>query len=547
MKSTKQFLFTIILIFVSKLIMATDSYPKNVGIDITHYTFALFLSDEVSVIKGTASISYRLLQPDIKRLRFDLINKSDAAPYRGMRVVAVTRKEVAVNFTHENDVLWIDLDTRYSINELNEIEISYEGEPATGLRIGSNKYGDRTFFSDNWPNKARHWLPTVDHPYDKATCEFIVTAPLHYQVISNGLKVEETNLDGEQKLTHWKQSVPIASWLFALGVAEFAVQYMDKFEGKSIQTWVYRQDRDSGFYDFAVPSKDALQFFSDYVGPYAYEKLANVQTNSVSGGMEAASSIFYDSRSVTGHRTERWQQVIVHEIAHQWFGNAVTEYDWDDVWLSEGFATYFTMLFLEHAQGKKKFVDELEKSRNRIFAFYKDNKDYRIVHNNLTDMSKVTTIQTYQKGAWTLHMLRQLIGDDHFQKGIKSYYENHYNGNATTADFIKEMEKESGQDLSIFFKQWLYQGGNLELNVQWKFDPKTSRLQVRLDQLQSKYLFQVPVEIGLRTTDSGALKIERLTLNEATQIFEFPMNKEPQELVVDPNTKLLSSWKIQKN
>ena len=255
-------------------------------------------------------------------------------------------------------------------NDRIKLIIFYEGIPFEGLQIGENKYGDRTFFSDNWPNKGRHWLATVDHPYDKATCEFIVTAPNHYQVISNGLKIEETNLDGNQKKTHWKQSIPIATWLYVLGVAEFAVQYVDEFDGKSIQTWVFKQDRDAGFYDFAEPTKKALEFYSNNIGPYSYEKLANIQSNSVSGGMEAASAILYSANSVKGDRNTRWRNVVIHEIAHQWFGNSVTEYDWDDVWLSEGFAT-FTLLFIEHQYGYDEFMKGLKLSKDKVDSFLK--------------------------------------------------------------------------------------------------------------------------------------------------------------------------------
>ena len=265
-------------------------------------------------------------------------------------------------------------------------------------------------------------MATIDHPYDKATCEFIIIAPAHYQVISNGLKIEETNLANGNRLTHWKQSVPIAPWLYVLGVAKFAVQYVDDFDGKSIETWVYPQDRDAGFYDFAIPTKSALEFYSDRIGPFSYEKLANIQSNSVSGGMEAASAILYSENSVVGDRNERWRNVVIHEIAHQWFGNAVTEYDWDDVWLSEGFATYFTLLFIEHEYGRDAFMEGLEKSKKRVDDFYTKNPGYRIVHDNLTDMSKVTSIQTYQKGSWMLHMLRGVVGTDVFWKGIQSYY-----------------------------------------------------------------------------------------------------------------------------
>ena len=250
----------------------------------------------------------------------------------------------------------------------------------------------------------------------------VVTAPAHYQVISNGLLVEETDLPGGRRRTYWRQSVPIAPWLYVLGVARFAVQHVDTFQGKAIQTWVYAQDRDAGFYDFAVPTRDVLQFYSDKVGPFSYEKLANVQSNSVSGGMESASAIFYSEGSVVGDRNVRWRNVVIHEIAHQWFGNAVTESDWNDVWLSEGFATYFTLLYIEHAYGRDEFLSGLESSRQRILEFDKQRPDYRVVHDNLSDMSQVTTGQIYQKGAWILHMLRGIVGEvahQHLLSGMR--------------------------------------------------------------------------------------------------------------------------------
>ena len=212
--------------------------------------------------------------------------------------------------------------------------------------------------------------------------------------------------------------------------------------------------------------------------------------------MESATAIFYGENSVTGQRSVRWRNVIIHEIAHQWFGNAVTEYDWDDVWLSEGFATYFTLLFIEHAYGRDEFVAGLERSRDRVMAFYERNPDYRIVHDNLTDMRQVTTSNTYQKGSWTLHMLRGIIGDDAFWRGVQAYYRNHRDRNATTDDFRRAMEEASGRDLSQFFRQWLYRGGKLEYQGGWSYGDGV--LHVELDQVQNDTnFFQMPVQIGI--------------------------------------------------
>ena len=366
-----------------------DPYPKNEKVDILNYIFDITLSDSSDLVKFKVTVDLRVLDTGVEKIRLDLVNTSKKLGNKGMTVNEIKSSGSHLNFLHEQNELWIKMNKILKKNDRIKLIIFYEGIPFEGLQIGENKYGDRTFFSDNWPNKGRHWLATVDHPYDKATCEFIVTAPNHYQVISNGLKIEETNLDGNQKKTHWKQSIPIATWLYVLGVAEFAVQYVDEFDGKSIQTWVFKQDRDAGFYDFAEPTKKALEFYSDNIGPYSYEKLANIQSNSVSGGMEAASAILYSANSVKGDRNNRWRNVVIHEIAHQWFGNSVTEYDWDDVWLSEGFATYFTLLFIEHQYGYDEFMKGLKLSKDKVDSFHKKNPNYTIIHDNLKNMNDV--------------------------------------------------------------------------------------------------------------------------------------------------------------
>lgn len=519
-----------------------DKYPKNPAVDVLHYRFQLELSDKTSVIRGEASIDVRFLAAGLTRLRFDLIKSSVDQQGQGMSVISVDVNDDPVSFVHEEDTLLVSLATPSSMRQRIRIAVRYQGVPATGLVIGPNKYGDRTFFSDNWPNKARHWLPTVDHPYDKATCEFVVTAPAHYQVVSNGLKIEATDLSDGRRLTHWKQSVPIATWLFALGVARFAVQHVDDYEGKSIQTWVYYQDREAGFHDFAVPTRRVLEFFGSYVGPYSYEKLANVQANSVGGGMEAATAIFYGDNSVTGNRSIRWRNVVIHEIAHQWFGNSVTEYDWDDVWLSEGFATYFTLLFIEHAYGRDEFLSGLASSRARVLRFHEENPDYPIVHDNLTDMFQVTSSQTYQKGSWVLHMLRGVIGTEAFWRGIRAYYKEHRDGNATTADFRRAMEEASGIDLEQFFHQWLYRGGILRLKGGWKYEAESSAIEISLRQVEDGgSLFDMPIEIGIGL-ENGEWQIEHLSVSsdpDSVSSLTISVDREPTSVVLDPNSWVL--------
>ncbi|RTE53905.1 M1 family peptidase [Arenibacter aquaticus] len=519
-----------------------DNYPKNPHIDVVHYIFDITLSDDTDIIKSTATLLVKFKTHGIQTLRLDLTNKSEKLNNKGMKVNQVSSQGKALVYSHDSDVLLINMPPSIK-DEERSITIEYEGIPNAGLKIGPNKYGDRTFFSGNWPNKARNWLPTVDHPYDKASCEFIVTAPLKYQVVSNGLKLEESITSNGQRLTHWKQSVPIACWLYALGVAEFAVQYVDTFKGKSIQTWVYKQDRANGFYDFAIPTKQALEYFSSYVGPFAYEKLANIQSNSVGGGMEAASAIFYGDKSVDGTRSIRWRNVVIHEIAHQWFGNAVTEYDWDDVWLSEGLTTYFTMRFIKHAYGEDAFREELKKARNTVFKLSTNNEDYRIVHDNLTDMKEVTSGLTYQKGAWITHMICNHIGEEAFQKGIRDYYQRNFNGNASTQDLRMALERASGKELTHFFNQWLYQGGNIKLKGTWSYNSKNKMIQIELTQMQpAKYSFTMPLEVDILTNGNSPMHREIIQLNKRKLKVSIPCESEPENIYLDPETKLLAQW-----
>jgi aminopeptidase N len=530
-----------LLLLLAPLFSWADLYPINKHIDVKHYSFELSLSDSTNEIIGTTKIRVQFKQAGIRQFRLDLVNQTDKRQGKGMKVESIMMGSEKLTFTHVNDELNIQLPNAATVDAELVFSIQYHGIPFDGLRIGATKFGDRSFFNENWPNRTRHWLPTIDHPYDKATSEFIVKAPAKYKVVSNGLLLEESYLGNNMKLTHWKQSVPVSSWLFVLGVAEFAVQYVDQFNGKSIETWVYAKNREAGFYDFKEPTKKVLEFYTKYVGPFAYEKLANIQTPSVNGGMETSSAIFYGEDLVNGKRDERTRNIVIHEIAHQWFGNAVTETTWDDAWLSEGFATYFTLLFIESEYGKAEFDKGIQKAKKAVFDMSVKMPNFSIISDRTAEKEVVTTGLTYQKGAWILHMLRNLVGDANFQKGIQLYYAKYFNANATTDQFRDEMERASGKNLETFFKQWLYQPINPIINASWSFDAKQRKLILKLEQVQnSDMLFDLPVEINYYTKGNASPKTIKVQLNKKEQLFSFPSNSAPEKIVLDPNNKLLS-------
>ncbi len=522
-------------------IVWADKYPVNDKVQISHYVFNLHFSDQTDRIEGLAFITVIFKEKGNTPFRLDLVNQ-DPATGKGMLVTDVTVVGNRVAFTHEHNALVVTPGKSYSAGTTLIYSIQYSGIPMDGLHIGPTKYGDRSFFSDNWPNKARNWLPVIDHPSNKATCEFIVKAPLHYKVVSNGLLAEESNIDSVYRLTHWKQSVPISTWLYTIGIADFAVQYVDSFQGKSIQSWVYAKDRVPGFYDLSYPVKASMEFFSAYIGPYAYEKVASIESPVVGGGMEAASAIGYSDKLVTGTRNDRTRNVVIHELAHQWFGNAVTESIWDDAWLSEAFATCFTTLFLEQAYGKEAYDAELLKAGKLFREYYHKQPGFPIVADRTAEETAVTNYAvTYQKGSYVLLMLRDQIGKQAFQKGIRDYYAKHMNDHATTADFVAAMEKASGQNLSTFFKQWLKRDDYIQANAEWKYDKEKKLLVIRIQQQSSPYgAYEFPLEFNVNDGTGKTKALKKIRVTKGDEIFRLPLDHPPVKLEADPRRVLLA-------
>jgi aminopeptidase N len=506
-----------------------DTYPRQPGVDAIHYAFRLSLDDGSNQIAGDAAITLRIVEP-VKVVALDL---TTAAAGKGMTVSAVTISGRPAAFTHAEDRLRIPLTAPVRTGEEITIGVSYTGVPGNGLRLIPNIHGERTIFSENWPNRARQWLPMIDHPYDKATGEFVVTAPAHYQVVANGRLVEELDVANGLRRTHWKQSVPIASWLYALGVARFAVHHYDVVRGIPQQVWVFPQNREQGATIFELTGRRAFEYFSDRIGPYSYEKLAHVQAAGIGGGTEHASVIFYGEKGVAGGRAP-----VVHEVAHQWWGNAVTEKDWDDVWLSEGFATYFTHLYTEQFDGRDAFVHGLRGDVQTIRNAHKSMPEQPIIHRNLSDMSRVLNRLVYQKAGWVLHMLRGTIGTDQFWTGIREYYRRYRDQNASSDDFRQVMEQAAGVPLSWFFEQWLTRPGMPSLRGSWRYDAGAKRIAIDLAQTQTGAAYRLPLEIGI-VSAPGQTRVERAELKAASGQFTFASDVEPVSVVVDPNTWLL--------
>jgi aminopeptidase N len=525
----------VLAIVASTAVVRADTYPRQAGVDAAHYIFRLELSDTSPEIVAEATVDLLFTQDGIASVALDLASMANG---KGMTVSAVTSGTTRVVYTHYNSVLTLTPPSPSRAGRHETFTIAYRGAPAGGLRMLPNKYGEWSAFSENWPNHARDWLPTIDHPSDKATSEFIVTVPAKYKVVANGLLQDEVALGDGRTQSHWKQSVPIASWLNAIGVEQFAVHHAGEVKGIALSTWVAHQDDDAGRLYFEAPARQAIEFFSDRVGAYPYEKLANVAAAGLNGGTEHASAIFYGE---TGVKPFPGTNLVAHEIAHQWFGDSVTESDWDDVWLSEGFATYFTLLFTEHYSGRDAFVAGLQSSRTRAIATEKSLPGISVIHRNLADMRQVLNQLVYQKGGWVLHMLRGTIGTDPFWAGIREYYARYRDRNASTADLRRVMEGVSKQDLSWFFDEWLTRPESPSFEGGWRYDAAAKQIEIEVNQTQNGDAYRMPLEIGIVAAGSPQprARIERVEMKTKQNRFVIPADAPPADVTFDPNTWLL--------
>jgi aminopeptidase N len=324
-----------------------------------------------------------------------------------------------------------------------------------------------------------------------------------------------------------------------------AVEYFGRAGDTPFSAWLFPQDRDAGLKAVDPLTQTVFEFYRDHIGPYPYEKLAQVEAAGSGGATEPATTIFYFGGFAP----------LSHEMAHQWFGDSVTESDWDDVWLSEGFATYFALLFAEHQDGRDAFLRGLRRTRDTALAYAQAHPSDTLVHENLDNDSNVfsNAPQIYQGGAMVLHMLRGVLGDQNFWAGIRLYSRLYRNGSASSEDFRHAMEdacRSSGQcppradDLSWFFRQWLHRGGILQLNGGWRYDAAAKQLQITLDQAQRQGLYQMPVEIGITSPAAAGSqtpaataeeRIVRMWIDQQHNTLTIPLETDPSQVRLDPN------------
>ncbi|MDQ0850010.1 aminopeptidase N [Arthrobacter sp. B3I9] len=439
-------------------------YAGNGGYDVLHYSLALRYSPPADPavlqghLSGVATITLRATQ-DLQSLNFDL---------RGLGVtsVRVDGKDVEHSTANGSDAGWsqvqddanriwelaIGLQPKLRAGHKSTIVIEYEGTTGRPLDPTGALYGWVTTADGamvvNEPDGAPTWYPVNDDPEDKATYTFRITVPEGKTAVANGLPAGRPTTKAGWTTWTWRASDQMASYLSTATVGDFVLSEEDGARGLPIINAI-----DAGVTGAALHETKAalalqpkmINFLEGLFGRYPFEAFgAIVDDDSVDYALETQTRPVYSG--VADETT------VVHELAHQWFGDAVSPSDWQDIWLNEGWATYVEWLWAEHqgtATMPGQFTDAV--------AYLDANNRWAL---NIADPGRdnLFTGQVYVRGAAALYALRAKIGDAAFLAGARSWLSRYRDSTATTEDFQAVMEKASGQQLDAFFDDWLRQG-----------------------------------------------------------------------------------------
>jgi aminopeptidase N len=505
-------------------------------IDVLHYDVDLDIDMETKSILGKASLD--IFWPDRSGDYFflDLV---------GLKVDSMFINLVSIPVTVDDDRLLVDAKHWPVANDTNTVVVFYHGQPGND-GTGGFFFGDGIAFTlgeglnSSPPSTLRYWVPSNDVPNDKATLDLKVTVPRQFTAVSNGTLIEKSEKAGRTTY-HYRERHPIATYLMAISVSDynFFSDYYVSLTNDTIPLsyYVWPNDLSKAKEDWKDVPK-MMDFFERIFGAYPFDSYGMVEVP-IHGAMEHQTMTSFANRLITGDHT--YDYIVVHELAHQWWGDMVTLADWRDIWLNEGFASYCEALYIEHTQGVSALQDYMEAFKERYLSEVSQRGDFPIY-----DPVYLWGATVYQKGAWVLHTLRWTVGDSLFRRILREYGQTFSYSNANIQDFIHICEDVSGLDLQPFFDQWVFGAGMIELSASWDVTQvEDDQYQVRLllQQTQrAETVFKFPLEIRF-SVPSGE-KSDTLFVNEQTQEFTFSLGERPLSLTLDPNHWLLAKIKF---
>jgi aminopeptidase N len=519
------------------ILLSTDAPDTSSrGMDVLHYDIEIDVDIDNESIIGKVSTSLNLL--DNRSLLFDLVSN--------MTVDSLKWNNSPVLWEHSGDSLLVTQPVPYQTGSVT-IDTWYHGEPQRhgALNVGMlfRRHGDSqanpdgdgpAIFTISEPWTAHSWWPCKDHPSDKATVTVSSTVADTLVMVSNGLLVEEIAM-GNQVKYKWQEDYLISTYLVAMNISDYT-QWDEMCGDLPLTFHIYPGHAENAHFDLE-PTCQMMNLITEMCGeyPFSEERYGQVEVD-WGGAMEHQTATSLGSWTLPG--TGVRQKVIIHELAHQWFGNLLTPAQWRDIWLNEGFARYFEALWVEETEGYQSYLDYLN------YIGPSNHPDLFTDMGILTDPAPILpNLLIYDKGAWLLHTLRFAIGDNRFFDFLFNYAHDptYAYGHVTTADFIRHAEAAANRDLSKLLNPWLYTDAAPEIQIEKNSWPDNSGTRIEITATQNhRQLFELHIPVRQYGSVGEMTHTIQFSSISTTNRWTYPGKLD--SLIIDPDHEVLAFW-----
>ena len=513
-------------------------YARDRLVDLVHLKLDVTPDFAKRTVAGTAEWTFKPIAKALPQLELDSI---------GPIIDKVTAQgaTVASHETTEDKLVVVFKDSVPPEASVT-LTIQFHGQPENGLYFRTPemgyKPGDTQVWTQGEAELHRFWFPCYDYPNERFTSEITCHVPEGMDVVSNGHLVSDTKDANGLNAVHWLQDKPHVTYLLALAAGYFH-KLEDKVGTLPIAMLVPPSEKDQAANAF-LDTKKIIEFYQKEIGvPFAWDKYFQVYCHDfLAGGMENTSCTFQAAGLLYPSSHEQLSTVHwldAHELAHQWFGDLVTSRDWSHLWLNEGFASYYTILYEDAKNGRDAMLYGLWREAQHVLG---TNDTKPIVWRDYQDAMEQFDYRVYPKGAWVLHMIRSRLGPGLYRQCIKTYLERHRSQVVGTDDLHDVLEELTGLSWDQFFDQWLYHGGQPDLAINYSYDAATklAKLNVKQQQKLSDQVllfgFDLPVRFFLKDKLVGF----SVHVTQTNEDFHFPLDVAPDLVRIDPDYTLLA-------
>ena len=534
-------------------------YVPDRPVDVRHVALDLVVDFAQRRLSGTCATTMSVLYAEIRSVTLQAAE---------MEIANVTftgengTQSAASDWDYDGEHLTISLDTPLRYGSEFTVTVSYATTPRIGMNFVGPSAGDPDMASQAYtqgqPEHAHYWFPCVDSTNERATMAIAARVPSNCFAIANGQldKIEE-HPDSDEHTFFYHQSFPLSAYLATLAVGEFT-ELRDTF-GETLVQYLVRPGFEAHVQRMMGDTPAMLAYYSERFGiRYPYEKYSQVVVEQyTSGAMENTSATTHTWLLLPDERYfPDWggKATVAHELVHQWFGDLLTCRDWSHGWLNEGFATYFeeTWKQADPTAGELEFRLGMRDNQKIYLA---EDRSYRrpIVYNVYeTDGGELFDRHLYEKGGCVLHMLRYVVGEDAFWRGLQHYARTNTGREVITADLERAFEEATGKSLGRFFAQWVYHGGHPEFDVSYEWDNDRHFAKVTIKQTQKlddlTPLFTTPLDLAFTFKQHGEqeTKTVTVTVTQEAETFVIPLDRRPLLVRVDPYGWVLKTTKFER-